>query len=63
MRYLVDQPFVEGKNYVEIAGLSTESKPSSGMITGSQYMEVDTTKVYFWDETNEQWHEAGASNA
>lgn len=63
VRVLVDQLFEGNKHYIEAAGLAEDDKPEGNLVTGSQYLTVDTTKVYLWDETNEQWHEAGASNA
>ena len=33
--------------------LSTDTKPTSGLITGSINVEVDTGKVFFYDETAE----------
>lgn len=30
-------------------GLSTDTKPTNGMIKGNTYFEIDTTKVYMWD--------------
>lgn len=44
------------KTYKEIAGLSTETKPTDGLATGSCFIEVDTCLVAFFDETNTEWH-------
>ena len=52
IRKIVDRVFADGKNYVEIACLSTDSKPTGGMITGSLALEVDTGDVYAYDETD-----------
>lgn len=42
---------LEGKKYVEIACLSTDTKPTGGNIsTGSLLHEVDTGKIYAYDE-------------
>lgn len=41
------------KEYVESTCLSTDTKPTSGLITGSINVEVDTGKVFFYDETAE----------
>lgn len=35
--------------YVEMAGLSGESKPTTGIISGSTFVEVDTGKKYVFD--------------
>lgn len=50
MRTLVSKPFAEGLVYAEFAGLSTESKPTTGIVTGSLYRAVDTGKVYAFAE-------------
>lgn len=56
-RITVDHPFVDGKRYIEASGRSTESKPTEGVITGSIFVEVDTGKVFFFDETGSAWVE------
>lgn len=43
-------------NYVQIAGLSTDTKPTGNIATGSCFIEVDTNLVAFYDETNTEWH-------
>ena len=43
------------KEYVEIACLSTDTPPTSGIITGSICIEVDTGKVFFFNEASETW--------
>lgn len=42
---------------VELAGLSTDTKPTSGIANGSTYIEMDTGKVYFFDQENNSWKE------
>ena len=42
-------------------GLSTESKPTTGVGNGSALVEMDTSKIYFYDATGSQWLEWGAS--
>ena len=49
-----------GLNYMEIAGLSTDSKPTSGLVTGSLFLEVDTGKVYAFDEVSSTWTQMGS---
>lgn len=45
-------------------GLSTDSKPTEGVGNGSAFIEMDTSKVYFFDVGNSEWLEWGAeSNA
>jgi hypothetical protein len=45
----------------ELAGLSTETKPTKDVATGSSFLEVNTTNVYFYEETTETWYPAGGS--
>ena len=53
----------DGKRYAEIAGLSTDTKPMDGLITGSMFLEVDTGKAYAFDEVTDygKWWELGAA--
>lgn len=60
VRTLVDKVHTNDKCYVEISCLSTDTKPVDGIVTGSICLEVDTGKVYFFDEdgdTGEEWVE------
>ena len=41
-------------HYVEIACLSTDSKPT-GWASGSMCLEVDTATLFFYDEENASW--------
>lgn len=43
--------------YVELAGLSTDAKPTDGLATGSIFTEVDTGTVFFFDDASETWVE------
>lgn len=43
-----------GVQYVEMAGLSTDAKPTN-VATGSLFLEVDTAKWYAFDEDGNQW--------
>ena len=48
------------KRYVELAGVSTDTKPEDNICTGSIMTEVDTGKVYFFNEggsSGEKWVE------
>ena len=47
------------KHYVEAAGLSTDTKPTLNLVTGSLFLEVDTGKVYVFDEVGGTWNEIG----
>lgn len=56
-------PEATGKTLIEAAGLSTDTKPtSSDYATGSTFLEIDTSDVYFWDEVSMTWKKAGGSN-
>ena len=57
IRRLVDQAFNSGKYYISAVGLSTDVKPTEGIITGSKFVEVDTGIGYLFDETSGEWHE------
>ena len=48
--------------YIEAAGLSTDEKPTSKVATGSTFQEVDTGKVYVFDEENQTWYEIGGES-
>jgi hypothetical protein len=50
VRILKDQVFQDEKHYIEAAGISTDSKPTSGIVTGSLMLEVDTGDVYAFQE-------------
>lgn len=43
--------------YKEIMGTSSDSKPTDGIATGSIFTEVDTGKVFFFNEATESWVE------
>ena len=47
-------------NYVEAAGLSTDTKPTDGIATGSLFLEVDTGDVYAFDEDGGTWGQIAA---
>ena len=51
IRKVVDRMFTEDDRYAEMFGLSTEDKPTAGLVTGSRFTEVDTGDVYLFDET------------
>ena len=53
IRKLVDRWFNEDEKYVEMFGKSTDSKPLTGLITGSKFTEVDTGDVYLFDESGD----------
>lgn len=49
--------YVGDASVVELAGLSTDAKPTAGLATGSLFLEVDTGKIYAFDEVGENWNE------
>lgn len=51
IRAIVERAFTPEKNYVELFGLSTDNKPTAGIVTGSKFTEVDTGDEYLFDET------------
>ena len=56
-----ENAFVPGKKYVEMFGKSTDSKPLTGIVTGSKFTEVDTGDVYLFDESgNGTWTKVSA---
>jgi hypothetical protein len=51
----------DGVFYMEMAGLSSDDKPTDGPIaTGSLFMEVDTGDVYAYDEDGSEWDKVAA---
>ena len=50
IRTLELKPFTDGLNLVKLAGLSTDTKPTTGIVTGSEFLEVDTGDVYAFAE-------------
>lgn len=40
-------------------GLSTDEKPTEYVANGSVFIEMDTSKIYFYDLTNNLWIEWG----
>lgn len=45
------------KYYREGECLSTDTKPTEGWANGSKLIEMDTSKVFMFDEANSQWRE------
>jgi hypothetical protein len=61
VRVIVDQVLNEGKRYIEAAGLSTDTKPTSNVVTGSLFLEVDTGDVYaFAEGDTPTWNQIAA---
>ena len=43
--------------YYEFAGLSTDTKQTEGVATGSLFLEVDTGNWYAFDEAGSEWNQ------
>ena len=41
----------------ELFGLSTDAKPTEGYVNGTVFLEVDTGKIYLFNETSSTWVE------
>lgn len=50
VRIINTKPVAADKAYIEVACLSTDTKPTANIATGSILTETDTGKVYFFDE-------------
>lgn len=58
MLRILEQKIIEGnKCYIEAAGLSTDTKPTVNIVTGSVFVAVDTGKGYLFNETSGEWVE------
>ena len=55
--YLKNIIYSLNKSIVEIACLSTDTKPTEGIVTGSLALEVDTGKIFAFDEVSGNWTE------
>lgn len=47
------------KTYFEGKCLSTDTKPTEDVVNGSVLLEMDTSKIYMFDESGIQWMEVG----
>ncbi len=45
------------KSYIEGACLSGDAKPTDGIANGSIIIEIDTGKIYMFNETGSAWAE------
>lgn len=55
VRITSERQFDENKKIIEASGLSTDTKPADGIVTGSLFLEVDTGDVYAFDEVGAEW--------
>ena len=58
---ILESRIIEGnKSFVNIACLSTESKPIGDYVTGSKLVEADTGAEFRFDEVAGAWNQTGA---
>ena len=61
VRLIVEKTFQDNKLYIEGFCTSLDTKPISGIITGSKITEADTGDVYLFEEgDNPTWHKVAA---
>lgn len=60
VRITNETTYPANKRYIEAWGLSTDSKPTTGIVTGSVFVEVNTGKVFLFNEDSSAWVEQGA---
>ena len=59
---ILEERIIEGnKKYIEASGLSTDSKPTENIVTGSVFIEVNTGNAYLYDEHGAEWDKVGGS--
>jgi len=56
IRVIKSTTYDDGKVHIEFACLSTDSKPTEGIATGSIAIEANTGDLYAFDEVGEQWN-------
>lgn len=44
-----------GTGFCIYAGLSTDTKPTEGVNTGSEFREIDTGKKYYFSSATNEW--------
>ena len=60
---VIEQRYYAGDSvFAVMAGNSSDSKPTAGIITGSQFIEADTGKTYLYDEDSGAWNATGSGN-
>lgn len=63
VRILEERIFEDKKKYISCACLSTDTKPTEDIVTGSSAIEVDTADAYLFDEVSGDWIKAGGDGA
>lgn len=62
VRILIDRAFNTALHYIEAVGLSADTKPTAGIVTGSRFTEVDTGVECLFDEVTATWNPKNAGN-
>ena len=57
VRITNETTYPANKRYIEAFGLSTDAKPTTGIITGSVFVEVNTGKAFLFNEASSTWVE------
>ena len=61
IRILVERSFADGLKYIEGACIADDTKPTSGIVTGSKFTEADTGDVYMFAEGDSPaWYKIAA---
>lgn len=60
VRVLNERVIAGNVKYVELSCLSTDTKPTANICTGSLALEVDTGDVYAFDEVSGEWKQIAA---
>lgn len=57
IRILTERAFADGLKYIEGACVHADTKPTTGIVTGSKLIEADTGDVYMFyeDKTTPAW--------
>ena len=60
---ILHEVMIDGKKYIEAAGVTGQEKPAGDFVTGSSYLELDpennNVKVYFYNEEDSDWMALG----
>ena len=51
------------KTMANFFGSSTDTKPTTNIVNGSFFMEVDTGDIYAFDEDSSEWVAVGSSSS
>lgn len=62
VRVLEEKIYDGTLRYIEAYGISTDTKPTENVINGSTFIEVDTSKVYFFNEDASVWEQVGGDD-